>query len=146
MPHFTEMPSLLNLKKHLLSLFCPNPKSIFGIHDPTGTKIIFQLRLGLSKLRHHKKKHNFLDTPSDICVCKKGVEDLQHYLFRCQFYAAHRAKLAATVINILSLKNLNTLSNSEHLYLYGNESLSFSENKNIILATIEYVKNTNRFT
>ena len=146
MPHFHEMPTLLNLKKYLLSLFRPNPKSIFGIHDPIGTKIIFQLRLGLSKLRHHKKNHNFLDTPSDICLCKNGVEDLQHYLFRCKFYATHRAKLAATVINILSLKNLRDLSNSEHLYLYGDQLLSFSENKNIILATIEYIKNTNRFT
>ena len=55
MPYFQEMPTLLTLKKHLLSLFRPNAKSIFNIHDPIGTKILFQLRLGLSKLRHHKK-------------------------------------------------------------------------------------------
>ncbi len=146
MPHFQEMPTLLILKKHLLSLFRPNPKSIFNIHDPIGTKILFQLRLGLSKLRHHKKNHNFLDTPTDICLCKNGAEDTEHYLFKCKFYATHRAKLAASVINILANRNLNHLSNSEHLYLYGDQLLSFAENKNIILATIEYIKSTNRFT
>ena len=146
MTHFQEMPTVLSLKKHLLSLFRPNPKSIFNIYDPIGTKILFQLRLGLSKLRHHKKNHNFLDTPSDICLCKNGTENTAHYLFKCKFYATHRAKLAASVINILSHKNLNHLSNSEHLYLYGDQLLSFAENKSIILATIEYIKSTNRFT
>ena len=122
------MPTLPILKKHLLSLFRPNPKSIFNIHDPVGTKILFQLRLGLSKLRHHKHNHNFLDTPSGICLCGVGVEDTQHYLFNCKFYATHRAGLAASVINILAQKDLNHLSNSKHLYLYGDQLLSFAEN------------------
>ena len=87
MPYFQEMPTLLALKKHLLSLFRPNAKSIFNIHDPIGTKVLFQLRLGLSKLRQHKNKHNFLDTPTDICLCKNGVENTEHYLFKCKFYA-----------------------------------------------------------
>ena len=146
MPHFDEMPTLLQLKNHLLSLFRPKQRSIFNIHDPIGTKIIFQLRLGLSKLRHHKKKHNFVDTPSDLCTCHNGIEDTNHYLFYCRLYATQRAKLASTVIDILSPQNLAHLSNNETLYLYGDENLSSSENRDILLATIEYIKETNRFT
>ena len=144
MPHFQEMPTLLILKKHLLSLFCPNPGNLFNIFDPIGTKTIFQLRLGLSKLRHHKKNHNFLDTPTDICLCKNGVEDTQHFLFKCKFYAIHRAKLASSVVAILRTRDLTHLGNTEHLYLYGDPSLSFLENKNIILSTIQCPKDSKR--
>ena len=57
MPYFSEMPTLSELKNHLLSLFHPTKKSIFNVYDPVGTKILFQLRLCLSKLRNHKKIH-----------------------------------------------------------------------------------------
>ena len=41
---------------------------MFDIHDPTGVRYLFQLRVGLSPLRYHKKRHNFIDTPSNECV------------------------------------------------------------------------------
>ena len=145
MPYFSEMPTLPALKKHLISLFRPTSKSIFNIYDPTGTKHLFQLRLGLSKLRNHKKNHNFLDTPTDNCLCKNGVENTQHFLFQCPFYTTHRAALSATVLEILAQKQLNHLANSERIYLYGHQSLSFEENRKVILATIDYIKKTNRF-
>ena len=45
---------------------------------PTGypaEKMTHPLRVGLSHLRFHKKRHNFADTPSDKCVCRRGAED-----------------------------------------------------------------------
>ena len=81
MPDFREMPDLSELKKHLLSLFRPAQKSIFNVYDPSGTKFIYQLRLGLSKLRSHKKNHNFADTPTDTCLCKSGIENTNNFLF-----------------------------------------------------------------
>ena len=50
--------SLIHLKK----------KCIFGIHDPLGLRYIFQLRVGLSSLRCHKNRHNFINTPSDMSL------------------------------------------------------------------------------
>ena len=76
-------------------------KSIFGIHDPVGLRYLFQLRVSLSPLRSHKYRHNFTDTPSDICHCNEGIEDTNHFLFSCPDYAILRATLAASVINIL---------------------------------------------
>ena len=40
----------------------------------------------------------------------------------------------------------NPLINQPHLYLYGHQSLNDSENKKIILSTIKFIKDTQRFT
>ena len=144
--HFTNMPSYNSLKTHLISFFRPKKRSIFSVHDPTGIRFLFQLRLGLSPLKNHKKRHNFADTPSEICLCNIGVENIQHFLFECPFYATKRATLATEVMPILIRNNLNHLANDENLYLYGNASINDNENKAIILATIKYIKDTNRFS
>ena len=66
--HFGDIPSFYVLKNHILSLIRPKKKCIFGIHDPLGLRYIFQLRVGLSSLRCHKNRHNFIDTPSDMSL------------------------------------------------------------------------------
>ena len=105
-------------------------------------KYLFQLRVGLSRLRHHKKRHNFADTPSDLCLCKTGVEDTRHYLLSCPFYARHREVLLSSVENVVRDKNLDI--DSTDLFLYGDPSLSTSENQTIICATLDLIDKTNR--
>ena len=144
--HFVIMPSYGFLKKHVISLFRPKVKSIFGIHDPIGIRCLFQLRVSLSPLRSHKKHHNFIDTPSDICLCNQGIENTNHFLFECLFYTHQRAILAVSVIQILQKYNLNYLSNQKSLYLYGHDSISHSDNKIILSSTIKYIKDTQRFS
>ena len=96
-----NIPSFCILKNHLLSSFRPKKKSVFGIHDSLGIRYLFQLRVNLSPLRSHKRRHNFIDTPSDTCLCNQGIEDSSHFLFTCPIYAAQRATLAVSVITIL---------------------------------------------
>ena len=79
--HFDNIPSINILKNHIFSLVRPKGKNIFGIHDPLGLRYLLQLRVGLSLLRYHKKSHNFVDTPSDKCLCNHGIEDNNHFLF-----------------------------------------------------------------
>ena len=79
--HIEDFPSFDSLKDHVLSFFRHKIKSIFGVHDPIGLRYLFQLRVSLSPLRSHKSRHNFIDTPSDICHCNQGVEDTNHFLF-----------------------------------------------------------------
>ena len=146
MSHFSTMPTIQALKSHLVSLFRPSGKSTFKIHDPLGIRWLFQLRLGLNHLQSHKNNHNFEDTPSSACLCETGIEDTYHYLFRCPLHAVHRATLATKVISILIRNNLNQLGNTVSVYLYGHHSLSDSDNRTIVLATLEFLKNTNRFT
>ena len=52
--YFNNIPSVDALKKHIFSLIHPEKKSIFGIHDPSGLRNLFQLRVGLSSLRYKK--------------------------------------------------------------------------------------------
>ena len=137
------------LKSHMSCLFRPFPKSIFNIHDPKGLKYIFQLRMKSSPLKSHKKRYNFADTPTDICECNQGVENICHFLFECLRFVPHRVNLAISIIERLNKNNTihnNEIANNLNLYLYGHPSLNIAENKCILQATIQYIKSTHRFS
>ena len=140
---FKELPTFEALKKHLISLYRPAIRPTFNIHNPQ-LRYIFQLRVGLSHLRHHKKRHKFADTPSDKCLCKKGVEDTHHFLIKCPFYTSHRDVLFAYVETILQKHDI-TVGNFVELLLYGHSSLNESENKKILIATLDFISKTKRF-
>ena len=53
----------LILKKHVISLIRPQPKDVFDVFQPTLLRYLFQLRLGLSRLRHHKNLIILLTLP-----------------------------------------------------------------------------------
>ena len=81
--NFQDIPTYTSLKSHLFSLIRPKIKSTFGIHDALGLRYLFQLRINLSPLRSHKRRHNFSDTPSETFECNLGIEDFPHFLFEC---------------------------------------------------------------
>ena len=144
--HFQNVPSLGTFIKHITSLIRPEKKSIFGIHDHSGVEYLFQLRVGLCSLRYHKKLHNFVDTPFNECPCNFGVEDTNHFLFLCPFCKAQRETLVTNVIGILQKYNLNHLENQSNLYLYGHREINITDNKKILVSTIKYIKETQRFS
>ena len=45
--NYKVVPSLALLKNDIISLIRPGSKSFFNVHDPTGLRYLFQLRLGL---------------------------------------------------------------------------------------------------
>ena len=71
----------------------------------------------------------------------------------CTLFTPQRATLAVNVIGILQNNNFNNLENDPELYLYyiiilylyGHFSLHHVDNKRILLATIQYTKDTRRF-
>ena len=132
------------LKSHLVSLIRPEKKSMFNIFDPLNLRCLFQLRMGLSPLKSHKKRHNFTDTPSEICLCGNGVEDTAHFILLCPLYANQRTHLTNVVEEIIGRHNL-VVVNYVDLYLYGHPSLNFVDNQKILLSTLTYVKGTARF-
>ena len=138
--------SKTSIKTNILKIKRPNSKSIYDIHDPTGLHYLFQLRTGLSPLRSHKHHHNFVDTPTENCICNRGVENTYHYLFECFYFAIHRVELTVNINNILQNYNqaLN-LANEVDFYLYGHSELSFDDNKKVLSSTIKYLKSTGRF-
>ena len=102
--------------------------------------------MSLSPLRSHKRQHNFVDTPSDICHCKQGVEDTSHFLFFCPSFVTQRATLTTSVNDILLNNNLIHLRNKPTLYLFGHASINLEDNRKIITSTLKYIKDSRRFS
>ena len=143
---FEQANSFKNFKKQINSLIRPDSKSTFGIHDTIGLKFLFQLRIGLSPLKYHKYKHNFQDTPNGECTCSHRSEDTSHFFFFCHLYSTPRIVLIDSTSHILNNNNLSHLSENTDLFLYGHRSLSFDDNKTILKSTINFLKESNRFT
>lgn len=80
-----NITSVTKFKSTLFNIIRPKPRPIFGIHDPKNIRILLQLRVGLSPLKHHKKCHKFQDTPSEICDCGLEAEDTIHFFTKCIF-------------------------------------------------------------
>ena len=142
---FHNSVSLNIFKNKLINLIRPNANSIFKLHDALGIKFLYQLRVGLSPLKCHKKNHNFMDTPDDWCMCLSAPEDTQHFLLKCTLFSVQRGKLILSVNNLLASTNLLHLIDDYKLFLYGHHTLSNDTNKNILLSTILYIKDTGRF-
>ena len=142
---FQNFLAFTKFKNYITTLVRPVRKSVFGLHDPAGLHRLFQLSLGLSPLRSHKKRHNFLDTPSDKCLCREGVENTSHFFLSCPFYTIHREILLKTVSDILTNNNIES-ENLLSIFLYGNNSLGLQDNTSILSATLTFIKNSNRFS
>ena len=146
-PELREAASLGIFKANIFKLVKPPKRDIFEVHDPIGIKRLFQLRVGLSPLKSHKKKHNFRDTPYDVCDCSNGSETLEHYLLKCSHYTNARQDLLQSLNPLLIAKNLLLLHelSKVKLLLYGDTTFSLVENKTILKATIKYINDTERF-
>ena len=138
--NYKVAPSIGVLKNDITSLIRPEAKGVFKIHDPAGLRYLFQLRVGLSPLKGHKWCHNFIDNPSGVCHCNQGIEDTSHFLLSCPTYVIQRVTLVSSVNKILLKANKNHSESQLQLYLYGDQSINNSDNKNIILSTIKFMK------
>ena len=108
-------------------------------------RFLFQLRLGLSLLKYDKKRHNFVDTPNDLCDCHCASEDIKHFFFYCHLFRQQRIKLFASVSRILLNYPNITLLNNCNLLLYGNTLLCFVDNKRVLQSSIQFIKESGRF-
>ena len=147
-PELRNTELLSGFKNSIIKTIQPTKKSIFNVHDPEGIKHIFQLRVGLSPLKAHKKNHNFRDTPNDDCCCGTGTETAEHFLVFCPNFRTQREILFSNIDLILSkLKNSNTAENSlGQKLLYGDINLTTRENCIILKNTIEFIRGTRRFS
>ena len=135
-------------KSSILKIIRPIKKKTFNVHDSNRLKWIFQLRVGLSPLKHHKKRHNFSDTPNDACLCSNVPESTDHFLLKCPLQANARIILLNTIRTILMPYDMVLLNPNKliELLLYGDSSISDSDNNAILNATLDFISNSNRFT
>ena len=57
-----------------------------------------------------------------------------------------KESLVTGVNEILLKNNLNHLENQSQLYLYGHDSINYGDNRNILISTVKYIKDTRRFS
>ena len=98
---FRSIPKLSDFKSSYLEIIRPLKRDIFGIHDPDGVGRLFQLRVGLSPLRAHRKRHGFKDVDDDTCTCGSGAEDSFHFLLSCPFFSNYRTGFLGGVSRIV---------------------------------------------
>ena len=149
-PEIRNIKTLSGFKNKLLKIIKPEAHSIFKIHEPDNLKYLFQLRVGLSLLKSHKKNHNFNDTPNDVCCCGTGTESTEHFLLICPLFTRQREELFSTINPVLNskLQNFSSLENTAKIQtlLYGHEQLDCVENKLILTATVAFICATERFS
>ena len=145
-PQLRGAESLSIFKTNLLKLYRPTKKSFFNIHDHTGTKWLFQLRVGLSPLKSHKMRHNFQD--NDSCLCSTSAETTPHFLLHCPNFINQRRELFQTLNPVILENNLPFLDDKSmvHLLLYGHDKLKARENLNILKSAIKFIRKTCRFS
>ena len=100
-PELRGAVSLSVFKKNILKIIRPEKMSIFNIEKLDGIRWIFQLRVGLSPLKNHKKLHNFQDTDDDTCQCTLHAETTCHFLLKCPNFNSHRQELFHILDRIL---------------------------------------------
>ena len=141
-----SIQKISDFKTSIVDIIRPPKKEIFSIHNPEGSKHLYQLRVGLSPLRSHKFAHNFQDTPSNFCLCGIGIEETAHYLFLCPYFADQRNRLFSLVTTIY--QDFSSLSTTEKVnaLLYGINGLNNIQNTNILNATINFILGSGRFS
>ena len=137
--------SLTSFKSKVLKFIRPSENSIFLCNNPKEIQLLIRLKLGLSHLRDHKFKHNFLETLNPICNCGEDIETSCHYLLHCSLYTNERLALLNVIQGIDNSILELTDSHIVEVLLYGGKFLDISSNISILNTTIDFLLETKRF-
>jgi hypothetical protein len=140
-----EIDSLAKFKKFLNSKF-ELDQTGFDYNTVSGpaTRILTQMRLGLSSLQGQLFCYNLIENP--FCQnCLTDIESLEHYLFECSKYKDNRERF----INRLSLflpdvKNYSKIDLASFC-VAGCSEYDYDTNYNIMQSTINFIIETKRF-
>ena len=127
--------SIAIFKSRLLSFIRTVQSNIYHIFDPKGLKFLTRLRLGLSHLNEHKFRHNFMET-----------EDSSHYFLHCQHLFNHRIDLKNSVKSVIINFESMTDNRKRDILLYGDSRFDENKNEIILEATLNCLKNSERFS
>lgn len=133
------------LRKKVLNFIRPSEKCIYNIYESQKSEILDRLRLGFSHLRKHNFRHNFTRTLTPLCSCALETESTDHFYLCCLNYVW----ICKTLTNELNSINCEIFSFRAPALLevifYGYKKLNVESNDRILIATINYIKNTQRF-
>ena len=126
--------------KKLLTFKRPAENDTYGIYDPLGVKLLNRLCLGVSHLKEHKFRRNFVDTLNPLFPCLLETEDTGHFFLRCQNSLSFRTTLMNDLNNIntaIAYFNQNDLF---QVILYRDKNFNKETNYKILNASVKFIK------
>ena len=116
-----------------------------SIYDLLGIKLLNRLRVDFSHLNEHKFRHNFANTLNPLCSCSLETESTAHFFQRCRYCSNIRITLMDELNDIDN--SITSIQTNEllRIILYGDCKFKDDINKRILIATIQFIKNSNRF-
>ena len=145
-----RVDSLNKLKKYLNEKFIIDDRVLFyNTIVGKGTKLLTQIRLGLSPLKAHLFAYNIGENPFCQC-CLTHIETSIHYLFECVKFTNERVTYLEALSCHLNANhptpvNLWNLHDLADLCLKGSNKLDSSTNFLILNATTEFLLSSHRF-
>ena len=140
-----RIDSYVGFRKKLLGFIKPMENKTLSIYDPLGIKLLSRLRVDFSHLNEYKFRHNFADTLNPLCSCSLETESTAHFFLRCRYYSNIRINLMNELNDIDNSITLRQANELLRIILYGDCNFKDNVNKRILIATIQFIKNSNRF-
>ena len=105
--------------------------------------MLTRLRLGFSHLREYRSRHGFKGTLNPLCSYSIKGETTTH--MRYQFYNSNRTTLTNDLENVPI--SFSTVSNNNLIswLLYGDDKFDDTKNRKILMSTIRFAKDSQRF-
>ena len=124
--------------------------AVFNIFVPKGLILLTRLGLGFNHLNEHRFRHNFENCISPFCSCSLVTEETLHYLpldtLHYHHFSQYRFDVMNSVKSVLDTLALCLTTMKKDILLYGDSSLDNNKNKLILEATLNYIKNSERFS
>ena len=139
------LPTISQFKSKLLLFIRPVKRSVFGISDIHGIKLLTKLRVEFSDLRSHRFHHNF-NSIDPRCRCLLEDESNSHFFLRCPHYLHLRQNFLGDISTIIG-SDISVLPD-DHLtdiLLYGSNVYNDVTNNLILKRSIAFIRKSNRF-
>ena len=112
----------------MLNLIRPKCNDTYGIHNPTGLKLLTRLWLGLSHLNNHKSNHNFKDCINPLCSRSLNVENNVHFFLHYHHFSLQRQTLMNNIKSVDKDITKETDSDLVNILLLGSSKYQYHIN------------------
>ena len=121
-----------------------NPMTkLYSTNFGPSTKLLTQIRLGLSKLNLHLFTHSII--PDPFCPhCPASRESPMHYFLQCPAYAAQRDAMSRDLRGLLAPESF-THTKLLYIIIHGNQTDNLQTNISIFQTVHNYITSTKRF-
>ena len=104
-----------------------------------------RLRLNFCHLNEHKIRYNFNDMVDLTSTCELEPVTTLDYLLHCNLYSSQRLELLNNVCILKSIPKNYRKEKPLNITLYRSEDFNCNINKEILKATIKFLKRSERF-